>query len=233
MSDVNLTDTERERDALVWTFYREPGPQDETVSLAEVAADTVLASEWLRDHDRRVRAAALAPIFALADEWGHYASALPSATDRDFYTYHVGELRTALAAAGVDAAPTPIDRFDLRDVDGESPQPGVRRIEAGWHDGETLHTYTGWARIDGDGNAWPIRDAVLAAALDEGVDAAPNETTTEALAKAWDEGWNASEATGFAVNPYRHPDHPHAYPRREYRRAAVPSGHEQEGDHRG
>jgi hypothetical protein len=50
-------------------------------------ADAILASDWLRAHDDRIRAEALAPVLALADEW--VARQRPSTRD------HAAALRAA------------------------------------------------------------------------------------------------------------------------------------------
>jgi hypothetical protein len=50
-----------------------------TPAEAEAAARAVLASPWLAAHDERVRAEALRPVLALADEWERQGATVDSA----------------------------------------------------------------------------------------------------------------------------------------------------------
>ncbi len=105
----HTTDTERLEDdaeALASELIGEPLGCATSFDLA----DMVVASDWMRDHDARVRAAALAPIQALADEWDRELRSTFKDPDSEVargYTHkHSDAVRTALAAAGVDTAHT-------------------------------------------------------------------------------------------------------------------------------
>ena len=86
--------------------------EGERVSVSYVAthadmARGILESEWLAERDARVRAAALAPIQALAGdlrEAAAVAAVFDPALSADAADM-AQRLETALAAAGVDAAP--------------------------------------------------------------------------------------------------------------------------------
>lgn len=215
MSDVNLTGTESARLCICSQIVAggENIGDGRLQRMCDAHRDEVV--RLVADRERAARAAALAPIQALAGDWESRAIDDAHGSDgfREVLRWASARLNAALAAAGVDAAPNetaeiaersdPAWTFDLMVKDGS-----ITREAADLALGRMRQQDAGVVVPD---SVWRARHSpsALAAALDE----VRAQALRDAAADLDDDRRDVKRLL--------------------LARAAVPSGHEQEGDRRG